>query len=98
MESKSKRIKVREIYKFFDNIGNVEELEIEGKNIISSFNDYEKFEIYNNSTNIINKNIKVKYELNKKDIKKIYRFSTNKNFAMSRLGKICEKYKHRHKF
>lgn len=70
MESKSKRIKVREIYKFFDNIGNVEELEIEGKNIISSFNDYEKFEIYNNSTNIINKNIKVKYELNKKDIKK----------------------------
>lgn len=69
MESKSKRIKVREIYKFFDNIGNVEELEIEGKNIISSFNDYEKFEIYNNSTNIINKNIKVKYELNKKDIK-----------------------------
>ena len=70
MKPKSKKINTREIYKFFDKSGNVNKLEVEGKNIIGLFNDYEEFEIYNDTSNTINKNIKVKYELNKKDIKK----------------------------
>ena len=70
MKSKSKKINTREIYKFFDKSGDVTELEIEGKNIIGLFNNYEEFEMYNDSSNTINKNIKVKYELNSKDIKK----------------------------
>ena len=41
MKSKSKKINTREIYKFFDKSGDVTELEIEGKNIIGLFNNYE---------------------------------------------------------